>query len=154
MRQEDVDLSAMARDVAAELAQREPHRNVTFLVDDGITAWGDAPLLRVLLGNLLANAWKFTARCPEAEIEFRQERVFGAVIYLVRDNGAGFDMAYADRLFAPFQRLHSAAEFPGSGIGLAIVERIVHRHGGRIWAEGAVGHGATFMFMVSPREVS
>jgi PAS domain S-box-containing protein len=154
MQHEGVDLSALAHEVAAELAQREPHRTVTFLVDDGITAWGDPPLLRVLLMNLLGNAWKFTARCPEAEIEFKQECVPGAVIYLVRDNGAGFDMAYADRLFAPFQRLHSAAEFPGSGIGLAIVERIVHRHGGRIWAEGAVGQGATFMFTLRPGEVS
>jgi light-regulated signal transduction histidine kinase (bacteriophytochrome) len=103
-------------------------------------------LLQVMLQNLLGNAWKFTAKLPHARVEVGCTQYDGHTVYCVRDNGAGFDMAYADKLFAPFQRLHTTDEFEGLGIGLATVQRIVHRHGGRIWAEGAVDHGATFYF--------
>jgi light-regulated signal transduction histidine kinase (bacteriophytochrome) len=107
---------------------------------------GDGQLLRIALENLLGNAWKFTAREPAARIEFGQTQVAGEPTYFVRDNGAGFDMAYVDKLFTPFQRLHLASEYPGSGIGLATVQRIIHRHAGRVWAEGLSGQGATFHF--------
>jgi light-regulated signal transduction histidine kinase (bacteriophytochrome) len=103
-------------------------------------------LLQVMLQNLLGNAWKFTAKLPQARVEVGCTQYDGQTVYCVRDNGAGFDMAYADKLFAPFQRLHTTDEFEGLGIGLATVQRIVHRHGGRIWAEGAVDQGATFYF--------
>jgi light-regulated signal transduction histidine kinase (bacteriophytochrome) len=109
---------------------------------------GDGQLLRIALENLLENAWKFTARRAGARIEFGLTHIGGEPTYFVRDNGAGFDMAYVARLFGPFQRLHLASEFPGSGIGLATVQRIIHRHGGRVWAEGMVGQGATFYFTI------
>jgi light-regulated signal transduction histidine kinase (bacteriophytochrome) len=112
----------------------------------GVVVSGDGQLLRIALSNLLENAWKFTARQPAARIEFGLTSAAGESTYFVRDNGAGFDMTYADRLFGPFQRLHLATEFPGSGIGLATVRRIIHRMGGRVWAEGLVGRGATFHF--------
>jgi light-regulated signal transduction histidine kinase (bacteriophytochrome) len=115
-------------------------------VRPGVIVVGDGQLLRIALANLLENAWKFTAREPSARIEFGMTHVSGEPAYFVRDNGAGFDMAYVDRLFGPFQRLHLASEFPGSGIGLATVRRIVHRLGGRVWAEGLAGQGATFSF--------
>jgi light-regulated signal transduction histidine kinase (bacteriophytochrome) len=117
-------------------------------VRPGVTVTGDGRLLRIALTNLLENAWKFTARVPAARIEFGMVTATGEPTYFVRDNGAGFDMAYVDRLFGPFQRLHLASEFPGSGIGLATVQRIIHRLGGRVWAEGIVGQGATFYFTV------
>ncbi len=112
----------------------------------GVTVVGDGRLLQIALTNLLENAWKFTARQPAARIEFGMTTHTGESTYFVRDNGAGFDMAYVERLFGPFQRLHLASEFPGSGIGLATVQRIIHRMGGRVWAEGLVGQGATFSF--------
>ncbi|MDQ3604487.1 MAG: ATP-binding protein, partial [Actinomycetota bacterium] len=119
-----------------------------------ITAWGDASLLKVALENLLGNAWKFTARERGARIEFGADRDPGPgfLVYYVRDNGAGFDQAYADKLFGAFQRLHGQDEFEGTGIGLATVARIVHRHGGRVWAEGRVGEGATFYFTLGGRD--
>jgi PAS domain S-box-containing protein len=141
-----VDLSEMARGVVAELARREPDRHVDTRIADGVVIQGDPSLLRLVLENLLGNAFKFTSKTGEARVEFGVERQNGAQVYYVRDNGAGFDAAYADKLFGAFQRLHSEAEFPGTGIGLATVQRIVHRHGGRVWAEGAVDGGATFRF--------
>jgi PAS domain S-box-containing protein len=147
MRVQPVDLSALAADVLAELRQSHPERQVQTTVTPGLSATGDPRLLRILLANLLSNAWKFTARTAQARIEFGADPWTGAPQrFFVRDNGAGFDMAYADKLFVAFQRLHTPAEFPGSGIGLATVQRILHRHGGRAWATGAPGAGATFSF--------
>jgi signal transduction histidine kinase len=141
-----VDLTAMAGEVIAELHQSDPERNVQVQIASGMTAAGDQRLLRTALMNLLANAWKFTSKCPDARIEFGRIQDEPNSHYYVRDNGAGFDMAYAKKLFTPFQRLHSRDEFEGSGIGLSTVQRIVERHGGRIWAEGAPDNGATFYF--------
>ena len=143
-----VDLCDLARTIAMELAQREPEREVTFVIGEGMVAHGDARLLRVVLENLFDNAWKFTSKRACARVELGVTRAGSQVAYFVRDNGAGFDMAYADRLFGPFQRLHSGTEFEGNGIGLATVQRVITRHGGRIWAEGAVGEGATFYFTI------
>jgi len=147
IRRARVDLSDLAHKVAVELQETKPERQVEFIIAEGLAVNGDARLLRVALENLMGNAWKFTAGRPQAQIQV------GALwqhddesAYFVRDNGAGFDMAYADRLFAAFQRLHSTAEFEGTGIGLATVQRIIHRHGGRVWAEGTVDQGATFYF--------
>jgi PAS domain S-box-containing protein len=144
MVREKVDLSALARDVLADLREAEPERAVDAAVADGLIANGDPALLRIVLQNLLANAWKFTSRKPEAHIEVGVDRRDGVAAYYVRDDGAGFDATYVDKLFTPFQRLHAADEFPGTGIGLATVKRIVRRHGGSVWAEGAVDCGATF----------
>ncbi len=143
---EQVDLSALACDVARELEARERERRVELVVQEGVQARGDPRLLRVALEKLLENAWKFTAKHPHARVELGALEQDDGTVYYVRDNGAGFDMAYADKLFAPFQRLHAAGEFPGSGIGLATVQRIVQRHGGRVWAEAAIDGGATFSF--------
>ena len=141
-----VDLSALARDVAAELAAGAPERTITFAIAPDLTAEGDPQLLRAVLENLLANAVKFTARRADARIGFAQEATPCGRAFVVRDNGAGFDMAYASRLFKPFSRLHDQDDFPGNGIGLATVQRIIHRHGGRIHAEGTPGRGAAFSF--------
>jgi light-regulated signal transduction histidine kinase (bacteriophytochrome) len=146
---EPVDLSALARSVAEELIAREPARDVAVDIAAGEIVQGDRRLLRVLLENLFSNAWKFTSKLPRARIEFTAAESGGERVYCVRDDGAGFDMAYAARLFTPFQRLHSAAEFPGNGVGLATVQRIVQRHGGRAWAEGAPGKGAAFYFTIA-----
>jgi len=143
---EPLDLSALARQVVAACREREPGRRVEADVEDGIHVWGDRRLLTLALENLLGNAWKFTSGRPDARIAFGAEWLNGELVCVVKDNGAGFDMAYAGKLFVMFQRLHSAAEFPGHGIGLANVQRVVARHGGRIWAEGAPGAGATFRF--------
>ena len=141
-----VDLSALAREVAAELEECESDRQVEFVIEKGVIADGDVGLLRVVLENLLGNAWKYTSKHPRARIEFGVAQHDEEVAYFVRDDGAGFDMANVDRLFGAFQRLHSTEEFEGTGIGLATVQRIIHRHGGRVWAEGAVEQGATFYF--------
>ncbi|MFA4949112.1 MAG: PAS domain S-box protein, partial [Candidatus Krumholzibacteriia bacterium] len=146
LRREKVDLSRMAQLVAAELRLAEPGRPVKFRIADGVNADGDASLLRVVLDNLLGNAWKYTGSRNEGIIEFGSMEVDGKPAWFVRDNGAGFAMADADKLFLPFQRLPGAEEFRGHGIGLATVERIISRHGGRIWAEGEPDKGATFYF--------
>jgi len=142
----DVDLSALAREIEKALRANAPDRKTEFDIADGMQAHGDSRLLRIALNNLLENAWKFTAGRVPARIEFGQKRVDGETVHYVRDNGAGFDMAYAGKLFGAFQRLHDAREFPGSGIGLAIVQRIINKHGGRVWAEAEPEKGATFYF--------
>ncbi|MCY1017825.1 sensor histidine kinase [Pyxidicoccus sp. MSG2] len=146
LRQEPVDLSALARDVAEGLKRGEPGRDTTFDIAPGLATRGDARLLRVVLENLLGNAWKFTSQRSGARIELFAESRDGHPRYCVRDNGVGFDMAYASKLFSPFQRLHRPTEFPGTGIGLATVQRIIHRHGGDITAEAVPDGGATFRF--------
>jgi PAS domain S-box-containing protein len=143
-----VDLSALAREILSDFQKAEPERRVTSVIAPDLTVEGDRTLLRVVIENLLGNAWKFTSKRPAARIEFGVQNEGGRKVYFVRDNGAGFDMKYADKLFGAFQRLHDGSEFPGSGIGLATVQRIIHRHGGRVWAEGTVGQGATFYFAV------
>jgi signal transduction histidine kinase len=146
LHREAVDLSMLARSITAELQQREPQRQVECAIVEGVVAQGDRRLLQVVLENLLGNAWKFTGVHPCAHIEFGALTHEGQVAYYVRDDGAGFDMTYAGKLFGAFQRLHAMTEFSGNGIGLATVQRVIHRHGGRIWAEGAVEQGATFYF--------
>ena len=141
-----VDLSGMVQGVAAELQKGEPSRSARWKISDGVSAQGDPRLLRIAFENLLGNAWKFTSKREEAVIEFGQRQEDGERVYFFRDNGAGFDMTYSDKLFGVFQRLHPVSEFPGTGIGLATVQRIINRHGGRIWAEGEAGKGATFYF--------
>jgi light-regulated signal transduction histidine kinase (bacteriophytochrome) len=148
LRHAPVDLSAIAREVAAELGEREPARGIAWEIAPGLVAHGDPHLLRIALGNLLENAWKFTRGRPRASIALGARDGGGERVFFVRDDGVGFDMAYASKLFSPFQRLHPQAEFEGTGIGLVTVQRIVHRHGGRIWAESAVGRGATFLFTI------
>lgn len=150
LHRETVDLSAMVREIADELRKSRPERCVEFVIAPGIVADGDPKLLRLLLGNLLGNAWKFTGKHAAARIEFGSREQEGETVFFVRDNGAGFDPAYAGKLFGAFQRLHSAAEFEGTGIGLATVQRIVHRHGGYISAEGEVEKGAAFFFTLTP----
>ncbi|HBA87928.1 MAG TPA: hypothetical protein DCZ75_08030 [Geobacter sp.] len=141
-----VDLSEMAQLVGEELRKADPQRGIGFSIAPGVAAFADHRLMRAVLENLLGNAWKYTSRRSDGRIEFGVEAKDGESVYFVRDNGAGFDMAHADKLFLPFQRLHQAEEFPGLGIGLATVERIILRHGGKIWAESAPGKGATFHF--------
>ena len=144
-----VNLSELARGIAAALQESEPQRQVEWVIADNLTGRGDPTLLRQLGENLLGNAWKYTARTTAARIEFGQADREGECVFFVRDNGAGFDMAYQDKLFGPFQRLHGD-EFEGTGIGLATVQRIIERHGGRIWAEGKVNEGATFYYTLGP----
>jgi len=146
VRREPVDLARLAEAVVARLRAADPEAAVELVTDEDLVAQGDPALLRVLLENLLGNGWKFASKGPSPRIELRRSQDGESPIYVVRDNGAGFNMEYADKLFAPFHRLHSADEFPGSGIGLATAQRIVTRHGGRIWAEGAPGKGASFYF--------
>lgn len=149
---ETVNLSRMAEDIAAELQLGQPDRRVTFTIADGLTTVADAGLIRQVLSNIIGNAWKYTGKADSAVIEFGVTEFEGERTYFVRDNGAGFDMSQADKLFAPFQRLHGAGDYEGYGIGLATVQRIVQRHGGRIWAEGEVGKGSTFYFTLAPKQ--
>ena len=148
MRREQVDLGLLAQSVATELKRVYPERAVDFLIAPDLLTEGDTRLLRVLLENLLNNAWKFTSKHSQAKIELGATEMSGRKTFYVRDDGAGFDMNYADKLFAPFQRMHSQKEFDGTGIGLATVQRIIQRHGGHVWAEGAVDEGATFFFQL------
>ncbi|HUI84258.1 MAG TPA: ATP-binding protein [Candidatus Binatia bacterium] len=146
MHREQVNLSGMARAIADQLCRQEPGRSVEFQIQDCAPVEGDSRLLRIVLENLMSNAWKYTAQRQPAHIAFGCEQRRGRTIFFVRDDGAGFDPALADRLFKPFQRLHAKSEFPGTGIGLATVQRIIARHGGEVWATGAVQKGATFHF--------
>jgi PAS domain S-box-containing protein len=146
MKREVVDLSNLANVALAELQKGDPARKVVVNVQEQLLAHGDKRLLQIVLNNLLGNAWKFTSKREQAEITFGRERKDGETVYFIRDNGAGFDMAYVDKLFGAFQRLHLTGEFPGTGIGLATVQRVINRHGGRVWAEGKVNEGATLYF--------
>jgi PAS domain S-box-containing protein len=146
LRKAPVDLSILGKEVTDELAQADPGRDVTVTIHDHMMADGDPGLLKIALTNLLGNAWKYTGKASHAKIEFGELEHNGQRVFYVRDNGAGFDMAYKDRLMIPFQRLHPDSEFPGTGIGLSTVARIIGRHQGKIWAEGAPGNGATFWF--------
>jgi len=143
---QSVDLSALAHEIMTEIQERDGNCQVEYRVTPGMVVQGDVRLLKIALGNLIDNACKFTARCSRPQIEVGVSVQTGEPVYFVRDNGAGFDMAYAAKLFAPFQRLHAARDYPGTGIGLSIVQRIITRHGGRIWAEAARDEGATFYF--------
>ncbi len=147
-----VDLTSIANEVLEELKQADRGRNVRFSVQPDLTASGDPRLLRVVVANLLGNAWKFTVNCERAEIHMGGKAGSDGYIYYVKDNGAGFDMAYADKLFGAFQRLHDSREFPGSGIGLATVQRVIAKHAGRVWAQSAVGEGTTFYFTLGKGE--
>jgi signal transduction histidine kinase len=149
MQTQSLDVSALVRSIVGDLQNAQPERQVQLRIHDGLKATADLGLARVALGNLLSNAWKFTSKQASAHIEFGQAEVNGVAAFFVRDDGVGFDPAYADRLFGAFQRLHGMTEFAGTGIGLATVQRIIHRHGGRIWAESAVDCGATFYFTLS-----
>jgi signal transduction histidine kinase len=149
LRREDVDLTALASAIAAALRRDQPDRNVEFRIAPGLRAHGDAGLIRVALDNLLGNSWKFTERREGAVIEFGARAENGVVAYFVRDNGAGFEQAYAHQLFGAFRRLHGDAEFEGTGIGLATVQRVIDRHGGKIWARGEIDRGATFYFTLA-----
>lgn len=148
LRSQDMDLSTLARELIAELRQREPQRQVEVSIEPNIWVRADPDLMRVVLDNLLGNAWKFTHHNQQhpAQITFGRLYEEGEIAYYVRDNGAGFDMAYAGKLFGAFQRLHTRDQFEGTGIGLATVQRVIHRHGGRVWAEAQVGQGAAFYF--------
>jgi light-regulated signal transduction histidine kinase (bacteriophytochrome) len=146
MRRESVDLSALVKAIVEDLRGTWPNHDVDVVVKEGLEAQGDESLLRVALENLVGNAWKFTRDQPDPRIEFGMLEHGDTPAYFVRDNGVGFDMTYADKLFGAFQRLHSTGDFEGTGIGLATVQRIIHRHGGRVWAEGEIGKGATFYF--------
>ncbi|MEO8608403.1 MAG: PAS domain S-box protein, partial [Chloroflexota bacterium] len=146
LKREPVDLKKLSEAIADDLLKSQPERNVNFDFQDNLMTTGDPYLLRIALENLLGNAWKFTSKKPQARIEVGTLADNTECVYFVRDDGPGFDMTYADKLFGAFQRLHGATEFEGTGIGLATVQRIIHRHGGRIWAEAVVGQGATFYF--------
>jgi PAS domain S-box-containing protein len=146
---ETVDLSEMANSIIADLRSGDPKRAVTVDIADGLSARGDRSLMHILLTNLLGNAWKFTSKTKRAEITFDEQQIEGKTVFFVRDNGAGFDMKFSDKLFGAFQRLHGTDEFEGTGIGLATVQRVINRHGGLVWAEGVIDAGATFYFMFS-----
>jgi light-regulated signal transduction histidine kinase (bacteriophytochrome) len=146
MRREEVDLGQLAREILDERMRREPQREVDVRVQPACMVYGDPQLLRVILESLIDNAWKYTKNVAQAQIEFGRQAGADEHTFFVRDNGAGFDMNYADRLFQLFQRLHREEEFQGTGVGLSIAKRLIERHGGHIWAEGKLGEGATFYF--------
>ena len=141
-----LNLSAMADDIMRGLKESQPERQANFFIEPNLMVEVDPHLMHIALENLLGNAWKFTSKQPQTRIEFGQQSKVRERTFYVRDNGAGFDMAYVNKLFGVFQRLHTASEYPGTGIGLATVQRIIKIHGGRIWAEGEEGQGATFYF--------
>ena len=141
-----VDLGSIATTVIEDLKKTDPKRKVTFITEKKLITEGDANLLQILLENLFGNAWKFTKKCKQAEIEFGKTKHGQETVFFIRDNGAGFNMKYVDKLFIPFQRLHDDTDYQGTGIGLSIVSRIIHRHGGRIWADAEENKGATFYF--------
>ena len=149
MKMTPLDLSAMANTIFSRLREREPGRRVEIVVEPDLVANGDSVLLNAAMTNLIENAWKFTGKTASPRIEFGRIEQNGECIFFIRDNGAGFDMNYAQKLFAPFQRMHKMADFPGTGVGLATVQRIIHRHGGRIWVEAHVGRGAAFNFTLA-----
>jgi light-regulated signal transduction histidine kinase (bacteriophytochrome) len=149
LRRENSDLGVIARSISEELQKTHPERCVEFRIEQGLEAYVDPHLTRIALENLIGNAWKFTSKRESSCIEFGRTGRGRDVTYFVRDNGAGFNSAYADRLFGAFQRLHDKNDFPGTGVGLATVQRIINRHGGRIWAESALGSGATFYFTIT-----
>ena len=149
LKREPVDMSAMVQAIAGDLKRQHPERQVDLDIQPGVACEADPRLIRLLLQNLLDNAWKFSSRKPHAHIEFGLKRIGEERTYFVRDDGVGFDMAMAGKLFGVFQRLHSQQEFPGHGVGLATVARIVHSHRGRIWAESEVDKGTTFFFTLS-----
>jgi light-regulated signal transduction histidine kinase (bacteriophytochrome) len=145
---EQVDLSALAREVADVLKNQNPDRTVEVQIQSDLHAFADSGLMRIVLDNLLGNAWKFTSRRPDARIEFKSRKRFADTVFFVKDNGAGFDMAHSGSLFQPFQRLHSATDFPGTGIGLATVRRVIDHHRGQVWAESTIGNGTTVFFTI------
>ena len=145
----EVNLTGLAEEISTEWTKHNPRRNVIWKIEPGMTVTADQVLIKNALENLIGNAWKFTSKHPSATIEVGSTHKNGEVIYFVRDDGAGFDMQYASKLFGAFQRMHSTAEFDGTGIGLATVHRIITKHGGRIWAEGKAEIGATFYFTLS-----
>jgi len=151
MQREKVDLSALAKSVTEDLKRNQPDRHTKFIIGENLTAIGDEKLLHVMLENLIGNSWKFTGKKEDPTIEFNSTNNNGKSVYYVKDNGAGFDMEYADKLFGAFQRLHTTNEFEGTGIGLANVQRIINRHGGKVWAEGTIDQGATFYFTLQPQ---
>ncbi|MDZ4131783.1 MAG: PAS domain S-box protein, partial [Dethiobacteria bacterium] len=143
---QQVDLSKLAAEILTALQDTEPQRKASIKIVPGLSALGDFHLLQLVMENLLGNAWKFSANEKETRIEVGRTKIEGEEVFFIRDSGAGFDMAYADKLFGAFQRLHGAEDFPGTGVGLATVQRVIHRHGGKVWAEGEVGRGAIFYF--------
>jgi light-regulated signal transduction histidine kinase (bacteriophytochrome) len=145
---QSVDLSSIAQQILQQLQEGSPDRDLEVTVEEGVIATGDRALLAVVMQNLLENAWKYTSTKERAAIEFGKTVIDGAQVYFIRDNGIGFDMAYADKLFGVFRRLVSDTDFPGTGIGLATVQRIIARHGGRVWGEGSPNQGATFFFTI------
>jgi PAS domain S-box-containing protein len=145
---QEVNISRMVQEITDDLQGIQPERKVEFIIQEGIKVRGDGRLLRIVLENLIGNAWKFTSKHPAAVIEFGMQQQNERPVYFIRDNGAGFNMEYAQKLFGAFQRLHAASEFPGTGVGLATVQRVIHRHGGKVWAEGEVEKGATFYFTI------
>jgi light-regulated signal transduction histidine kinase (bacteriophytochrome) len=149
MHREETDLSTLAREIFETLSSHEPSRRVETFIKPNMMIQADPNLIRIMLRNLIGNAWKFTSKTPQPRIEVSSFKENGETIYFIRDNGAGFDMKYANRLFTAFQRLHNPGDFDGTGIGLATVQRVINRHGGRIWAKGEVNQGATFLFVIN-----
>lgn len=146
----EVNLSDLAQSIIQELAETQPERKVFITITPQLIARGDRDLLRLAMENFLGNAWKFTSKQQDARIDFGVTEQNGQIVYFIRDNGSGFDMAFVDKLFKPFQRLHSTEDFPGTGVGLASVYKIIQRHNGEVWAESTLGKGATFYFTLSP----